>query len=491
MTDPSLIDKSFLCGVAVSVYQNSGDRKAQWATFDKKKLSIGESSDFWNKYKLDIGLAEELGCNSFRISIEWSRLFPEQHQLDKEAVQRYNDIFDCLERHHMLINAKIMLYSMFGLVCRAGITPNVTLHWFAHPQWFHELGEFQTEDNIPLFVEWAETAFKLFGKRAQLWATFNEPEVASLCGHITGSHPPGKVMQFKEGGMKLCTMLRAHTAAYKAIKNLPGEWERCCSRTGAQCVVDGTKKTMLTSTANQLWGNEALMKYLKTGVFTYKHPLGKVQYKDPDGKPGCDFFGINHYARGVLDWNFALTSKCSEVLLSDMGYPIDPHSLYKAIGWASQLKVPMYVMENGGPFDKDDTRRTKWINGALEQVKTAVRDGYDLRGYHYWTLLDNFEWNFAYRLKFGLYKWDREDPSGKRTLRNGAKVIKAWYAALPSEMQQVMESQAGKPYTNDRNALPQDSRAPAEASARAHSRAAATAPKHRSAPSGSEERNKV
>lgn len=56
------------------------------------------------------------------------------------------------------------------------------------------------------------------------------------------------------------------------------------------------------------------------------------------------------------------------------------------------------------------------------QVKTAVRDGYDLRGYHYWTLLDNFEWNFAYRLKFGLYKWDREDPSGKRTLRNGAKV---------------------------------------------------------------------
>ena len=74
--------------------------------------------------------------------------------------------------------------------------------------------------------------------------------------------------------------------------------------------------------------------------------------------------------RGVMDWNFAPTSKCSEVLLTDMGYPIDPHSLYKAIGWASQLKVPMYIMENGGPFDKDDTRRTKWINGALEQVVT-------------------------------------------------------------------------------------------------------------------------
>lgn len=65
------------------------------------------------------------------------------------------------------------------------------------------------------------------------------------------------------------------------------------------------------------------------------------------------------------------------------------------------------------------------------QVKTAVKDGYDLRGYHYWTLLDNFEWNFAYDLKFGLYEWDREDPAGKRTLRNGAKVCICCAAPLP------------------------------------------------------------
>ena len=243
---------------------------------------------------------------------------------------------------------------------------------------------------------------------------------------------------------------------------------------------------MLTGTANQLWGNEALMNYLKTGVFNYKFPFGKVQYEDPDGKPGCDFFGINHYARyctprrigagmlftvclqilhaccviidkachgssiadsmhqfltdqtnlsgqvaynkflsfikaccmhciyinpviyrkskharctgnslthtvsraacifqqniailcrGVLDWKFAPTSKFNKVLLADMGYPIDPHSLYKAIGWASQLEIPMYVMENGAPFDKDDTRRTEWINSALEQVVTSERLG--------------------------------------------------------------------------------------------------------------------
>ena len=61
------------------------------------------------------------------------------------------------------------------------------------------------------------------GKRAQLWATFNEPEVASLCGHVMGNHPPGNLLQFKAAGNKLCTMLRAHAAAYKAIKQMPGK----------------------------------------------------------------------------------------------------------------------------------------------------------------------------------------------------------------------------------------------------------------------------
>ena len=68
--------------------------------------------------------------------------------------------FDIL---NMLTNAKSMHHLIFGLVCREGMSPNVTLHWFAHPQWFDELGEFQKEENIPLFVNWAETAFKLFG----------------------------------------------------------------------------------------------------------------------------------------------------------------------------------------------------------------------------------------------------------------------------------------------------------------------------------------
>lgn len=160
--------------------------------------------------------------------------------------------------------------------------PNITLHWFAHPQWFSDLGEFTKEENIALFEDWTKFAFTNYGehlagnqllaatgavtqintsqscsallmqqrkascfavvqhvassshmlilhilccvgKYAKLWATFNEPEVACLCGHIMGNHPPGKRMQFKGAGQKLCNMLRAHAAAYKVIKSLPGD----------------------------------------------------------------------------------------------------------------------------------------------------------------------------------------------------------------------------------------------------------------------------
>jgi len=59
---------------------------------------------------------------------------------------------------------------------------------------------------------------------------------------------------------------------------------------------------------------------------------------------------------------------------------------------------------------------------CLLQVKQAVEDGYDLRGYHYWTLLDDYEFNYGYDLKFGLYAWDPKDTDSRRTERAGAKV---------------------------------------------------------------------
>lgn len=468
-------DPKFLCGVAVNVYQNSGDKNSNWAWFEKQKsayaninlrfttgdlhdnwgspgsldqalyearfrekgpsvimkgFKIGVGSDFWNLYEDDIKLAAGLGCNSMRISIEWSRLFPKRGQLDQSAVDRYNDMFDCMERN--------------------GIEAAMTLHWFVHPRWFDLLGGFTKAENIPVYVEWAETAFKLFGKRAKLWATFNEPGVAAMCGWIAGNHPPGKLLHFRTAGRVLMIMLRAHAAAYKAIRALPGGkdvqiglihnvfWTEPKGHGWRYAHARATIRL-----SNRIWGNESVMNYLKHGVFHHFVPLQRaIHWEDPDGKPGCDFFGVNHYSRGCVNWNLTPCNKLPGGL-TDMGYPRYPPSLYRAISYSSSLGVPVYVMENGMASAEDGDSRTQWINGYLEQTERAVKDGYDVRGYMYWTLIDNFEWNFAWLLKFGVYAWDENQEPSYRKFRESAAVLKDWYKRLPDELGALLADNKG------------------------------------------------
>ncbi|CAL5224317.1 g6984 [Coccomyxa viridis] len=454
-------DPKFLCGVAVSVYQNSGDPNANWAYFQEQKAAhvnfnlrlstgcmtdfhepgtdtgslieaefpklgpskiqknarIGKASDFWNRYEQDIKLSADLGCNSFRLSIEWSRLFPQRGKLCQEAVNRYNEIFDCLEKH--------------------GMEPNITLIWFVQPQWFQKMGAFARRENIPVFVEWCETAFKLFGKRAKLWTTFNEPGVAAICGHIIGNHPPGKILHFREAAVYLRHELEAHALAYKAIKALPGgdkaEVGICHNVFWTEPAKGGPFYAHVRAAVkfgNRIWGNHTVMTYLKTGVFDYWVPVGRpVHWEDPNGKPGCDFMGVNHYARGVVGFALNPTSKGPKGI-ADMGYPVYPPSLYRAVSYVSTLGVPVYILENGMPAKEDDERRTEWIDGCMAEVEKLIDDGYDVRGYYYWTLLDNFEWNFAFELKFGLYEWV-DNGKQERKLREGAKTIKTWYKYAP------------------------------------------------------------
>jgi hypothetical protein len=80
----------------------------------------------------------------------------------------------------------------------------------------------------------------------------------------------------------------------------------------------------------------------------------------------CQYCGA---CRAVLDWNLLPSSKASKVVLTDMGFPVEPHSLYMAVAWGSQLKVPMYIMESGAPFDDNESGRAEFINSALEQVR--------------------------------------------------------------------------------------------------------------------------
>ena len=157
--------------------------------------------------------------------------------------------------------------------------PFVTLHHFVHPLWFEKLGGFEKEENIALFVEYSMATFKEFSSRAKFWTTFNEPGVTSFAGFIYGSFPPGKMGRINGYGKHILSMLKSHTAVYKAIKAMPGGDEASIGLVHNYFWFEPKKSCctplyvrFVASVLNKMWGNELILNYLKTGVYDY-NPL--------------------------------------------------------------------------------------------------------------------------------------------------------------------------------------------------------------------------
>ena len=135
-----------------------------------------------------------------------------------------------------------------------------------------------------------------------------------------------------------------------------------------------------------------------------------------------DFLGLNFYSHYATTLNLAdhdkMFSPVEGEVMTDMDYTLYPEGIYRAIKRASKVRAPIIITENGIADIKDD-RRAKFIQRSLFAVSEAIKDGYDVRGYYYWIMMDYFEWNLGYSKKFGLYEVDLK--TQKRTLREGGK----------------------------------------------------------------------
>ena len=120
-----------------------------------------------------------------------------------------------------------------------------------------------------------------------------------------------------------------------------------------------------------------------------------------------------------------------------MGYTVHPTGLYEHIARASQLGLPMYVTETGAA-DKSpgEKARLACVESYFDQCMKAVRDGFDVRGFYYWTLVDNFEWNCGRLMKFGLYSWTKEEG---RQLREGGRLLARIYASVPADIGELRD----------------------------------------------------
>ena len=439
--------QGFLKGTAQSFYQNGGhnswdslEKKPQsnWTQFENSKIrfhfdgvfvpwpfpkkspiahgeKVGIASDGWRRAFDDIHLIKKLGCNAHRFSVEWTDIEPQEGVFNQEALAFYERYCDALIAN--------------------GIEPMVTLHHFVHPLWFEKRGGFLPVANVHYFVRYAKKVFERLGGKVRLWCTINEPTVVSACGYILGIHAPGKVLKLYNSGIVLKNLLKAHVDVYKALKKMPGgrnaqiglvhqamQFEPYRHKILGLTIVDPIGKQVARG-FNFSFAHNAVLGFLKTGVFEYRpsRPLRGIRYTNPAAPKSYDFIGLNFYSKVILGPG---PTCYKNQVMTDMQYAIRPETLYDAIKQVATLGKPIYITENGIPDAKDD-RREAWIKGYVDSVHQAVRDGFDVRGYFYWSLIDNFEWSMGFDQKFGLYQV--HERTKNRTLRKGAYAYRDYF----------------------------------------------------------------
>jgi beta-glucosidase len=416
--------KDFLWGTATAAHQIEGDNEnANWGEWEEKSRNLkvpiikngdvsGKAVDGWNLYKQDIKLMKDLGVNSYRFSLAWNKIEPEQGKINEAALQHYDDLINELKAN--------------------GIEPMITLHHFTHPLWFERLGAFEKEENIKYFVEFSKLVFARYHDRIKLWVTLNEPNVFVTSGYFNTVFPPGKP-EPKLAAEVLKNMLKAHVEIYKTLKAMPPEG-------GTQNVQIGIATSIFQFEPARRWHlgdwaiarissntfNETVLGFFRNGTMNFYVPFEtNVTYTDSDAPNTLDFIGVNYYSHYAYKFDFDFKKAVQSLPvadeeMTDMPYTIYTEGIYRAIKDASTLKKPIIITENG-IADATDDRRDKYIRQSLYAVSKAIKDGSDVRGYYYWSLMDNFEWAEGYTQKFGLYEVNLQ--TNERKLRNGSKVF--------------------------------------------------------------------
>ncbi len=407
----------FLWGAATAAHQNEGGNdNNQWAAWEAQPGRIyagqrsGKAVDWWN---LDVAAADfdraaELGLNSLRLSVDWSRIEPEPGVFNPSALRQYAE--------------------MIRLLRQRGIEPMVTLHHFTDPLWLAEMGGWENPLAVDYFSRFTEHVVTALGDQVSLWCTVNEPIVYAAGGYMGGYFPPG-VNNVPRAVRVLKHLLLGHGRAYRAIHRLQSGARAGLAhhiRVHLPANPASLADRRIAAMMNQ-FANASTLKAITQGRLTPLLGLGQTV---PYLIDASDFIGVNYYTTILTSFDprwprsfFARAFFDPQAEFSDYGPTgepygiIDPAGLYLALKTVGAYGKPIYITENGVP-DRDDDQRGRFIATHLVETWRAIRDGVDVRGYYHWTLVDNFEWAAGWQLRFGLYDLDPE--SGRRTPKPSA-----------------------------------------------------------------------
>ena len=331
----------------------------------------GSACNSWELYEQDIELAAELGQRAFRLSIEWSRIEPAEGRRDRQALQRYLKVLECLQAHQI----KVFL----------------TLHHFSHPAWFEDLGEFRLRENVKYFERHVEFLVPQVAPFVSNWNIINEFNLPRGAG----------------ANERKANLLHAHARCAAIIRQYSG-------------APIGTAHALVHWAPEQEFDEfdvtqTRLIDWETNGFFFHAIRTGELllPYREAEQIPGlkdsCDYWALNYYTRHYLTarkpFENAPRHDCDHIRMIDRPFYLEefyPDGLILEID--RLCDKPVIITENGLSCD-DDRLRILYIARHLQALAEAIRRGARVDGYLYWSFLDNYEWS-SFVPRFGLVDVD-------------------------------------------------------------------------------------
>ena len=398
--------EGFKWGSATSAHQVEGGNHNDWTEWEKsggrvKSLKFqglnpsdfisGKACDSYNRYEEDFNIAKKLNQNIHRFSIEWSRIEPEEGKFNEKEMEHYKRLIDALRER--------------------GIEPMVTLWHFTNPIWFAEKGGWLNKKSPEYFTRYVKYVVDNLKDKVGLWITFNEPTT------VYGSHAyflrkwPPQHKNFFEWMITNKNIIKAHIEVYKEIKktynyspsnpndkNSPGP-NQINSASSPHHMSHNVRVGLVERNTWAFGGNRFYEKVIKN-IFRYAN-----LYFWTKAFPYYDFMGLNYYEiKRHVPGSYRVLPR-QNWFMEEMNWEIYPEGIYHTINQLKKFKKPIFITENG-IADAKDVVRERFIKEHLRWVWQAIQDGADVRGYLYWSLLDNFEFDHGYKPRFGLIEID-------------------------------------------------------------------------------------
>ncbi len=379
--------ENFLWGTATAGHQVEGNNinSESWLLEHLPdtvyKDPSGDACDFYHRYPGDIKLFSELGLNSFRFSLEWARIEPEEGEFSYAELEHYRRMLSTCHEY--------------------GIQPFVTMHHFISPRWLIRKGGWLDKKTIDSYARFIEKVSKHMGDLFTGVCTFNEPNIARIIATMMpfsirdipfwrqaadafGVEPEKLgLWQFTTAPEMWDIIHAAHKKAAGILKSGPGNFP-----------VGLSLAMMDFHTAPGGEENAALLK--KELSADYLERLS-----------GDDFVGVQTYSRWIVGPDGVIPPG-EDIEINQMNEEFYPEAIGGTIRDAAAIAgVPVYVTENGVAME-DDSRRVEYLSRAIKSVAGCIENGIDVRGYFCWSAFDNFEWVSGYDPKFGIIGVNRK-----------------------------------------------------------------------------------